>query len=56
METKKAMDPERYEGLNQSPMVFENTGSGEDGLIYEIILRVFDFLEKNEPTITREDL
>jgi hypothetical protein len=55
METKKAKNPERYEGYNQSPMVFENIGSGKDGLIYEIILRVFDFLEKDKPSITRED-
>lgn len=56
METKKAKNSERYEGHNQSPMVFENIDSGEDGLIYEIVLKVFDFLEKQETNITRERL
>lgn len=56
METKKTKNSERYEGHNQSPMVFENIGSGKDGLIYEIVLRVFEFLEKQETNITREHL
>jgi len=54
METKSPTNTKDYQSIKKAQMTFENGRSGEDGMEYDIVLKVFDFLQKREFAVDGE--